>query len=105
MRQRDERSELEKKATGRMVMGSPLCKCIPNGGAGAVSVWGEPADARQGRTMRLWELVLSDNDTHSAQVSPAHGALKVSKRATRGCRKKDLSSCVHPASRGQAEAA
>lgn len=55
--------------------------------------------------MRLWELVLSDNDTHSAQVSPAHGALKVSKRATRGCKKKDLSSCVHPASRGQAEAA
>lgn len=51
-------------------------------------VWGEPADARQGRIVRLWELVLSDKDTHSARVSPAHGSLKVSKRATRGCRKK-----------------
>lgn len=54
-----------------------------------MSVWGEPADARQGWTVRLWELVLWDKDTHSAQVSPARGSLKVSKRATRGYRKKD----------------
>lgn len=57
MRQRDGGLELEKGATGRMVMGSPLFKFIscriPNGGADAELVQGEPTAARQVWTMRL----------------------------------------------------
>lgn len=54
-----------------------LCRC------------GESLLMPQVWTVRLWELVLLDKDTHSAQGSPAHGSLKASKRVTRGCRKKD----------------